>query len=69
MPRIRTIKPDAFKSDSLSSVPRGTRWTFAGLWTYADDEGRARDNARLIHAELYPLDEEVTVEDVESDLD
>ena len=45
MPRIRTIKPDAFLSESLSTVPRGTRWTFAGLWTYADDKGRARDDS------------------------
>jgi len=69
MPRIRTIKPDAFLSESLSSVPRGTRWTFAGLWTYADDKGRARDDARLIKAALYPLDDDVTLADVAHDLD
>src|SRR5690349_16384617 len=63
MARIRSLKPDAFKSESLSRVPRGTRWTFAGLWTYLDDAGRGKDNARLIWAELYPLDEDVTVED------
>lgn len=69
MPRIRTIKPDAFLSESLSSVPRGTRWTFAGLWTYADDKGRARDDARLVKAALYPLDDDVTLDDVRHDLD
>ena len=69
MPRIRTIKPDAFLSESLSSVPRGTRWTFAGLWTYADDAGRGRDDARLIKAALYPLDDDVTLDDVKNDLD
>lgn len=68
MARIRTIKPDAFLSESLSHVPRGTRWTFAGLWTYADDKGRARDDARLIKAALYPLDETVTLDDVAHDL-
>ena len=69
MARIRTIKPDAFMSESLSSVPRGTRWTFAGLWTYCDDAGRGRDDARLIWAALYPLDHETTVADVETDLE
>lgn len=69
MPRIRTIKPDAFLSESLSDVPRGTRWTFAGLWTYADDAGRARDDARLIKAALYPLDDDVTLADVSHDLE
>jgi hypothetical protein len=69
MARIRTIKPDAFTSDSLSSVPRGTRWTFAGLWTYADDAGRGRDDARLIKAALYPIDDDTTLADVAHDLD
>ncbi len=69
MPRIRTIKPDAFLSESLSEVPRGTRWTFAGLWTYADDAGRARDDARLIKAALYPLDDDTSLADVRHDLE
>lgn len=69
MARIRTIKPDAFLSESLSSVPRGTRWTFAGLWTYADDKGRGRDDARLVKAALYPLDDETSLADVRHDLD
>lgn len=68
MARIRSIKPDAFKSDTLSQVPRGVRWTFAGLWTYFDDEGRGRDNLRLIKAELYPLDDDVTIDVLEDDL-
>lgn len=68
MARIRSIKPDAFKSDTLSQVPRGVRWTFAGLWTYLDDEGRGRDNLRLIKAELYPLDDDVTIDVLDDDL-
>ncbi len=68
MPRIRTIKPDAYLSDSLSRVPRGTRWTFAGLWTYADDAGRARDDRRLIKAALYALDDTVDLDDISEDL-
>lgn len=69
MARIRTIKPDAFLSESLSSIPRGSRWTFAGLWTYLDDEGRGRADARLIHAALYAIDDTTTVQDVADDLD
>src|SRR6058998_973317 len=68
MARIRTIKPDAFKSDSLSLVPRGVRWTYAGLWTYADDKGRGRDDVRLLKAELYPLDDEVTLAVIADDM-
>lgn len=68
MARIRSIKPDAFKSDTLSQIPRGVRWTFAGLWTYLDDDGYGRDNVRLIKAALYPLDEDVTVDVIADDL-
>jgi hypothetical protein len=69
MARIRSIKPDAFLSESLSSIPRGARWTFAGLWTYLDDEGRGRADARLIHAALYAIDDTTTIQDVADDLD
>lgn len=68
MARIRSIKPDAFMSDSLSRVPRGVRWTFAGLWTYLDDEGRGRDDVRLIKAALYPLDDDVALSMLADDL-
>jgi len=67
--RIRTIKPDAFKSYSLAQVPRGLRWTFAGLWTYADDSGRGRDDVRLIKAEIYPIDDEVSLSVLSDDMD
>ena len=69
MSRIRTIKPDAFRSDSLSTIPREMRWTFAGLWTYADDAGRGRDDVRLIKADLYPLDDAVSLSILGSDLE
>lgn len=68
MPRIRTIKPAAFASETLSQLPREMRWTFAGLWTYVDDEGRGRYNPRLIKAELYPLDDDVDADTVECEL-
>lgn len=68
MPRIRSIKPDAFTSDSLSSVSVLARWTFAGLWTYCDDEGRGRADARLIKAALFPIDDKTTLADVQTAL-
>lgn len=66
MARIRTIKPSAFTSETLSSVSPAARWTFAGLWTYVDDEGRGRADVRLIKAALYPLDDATTVRDIEN---
>jgi hypothetical protein len=68
MARMRTIKPEFFTSEAVSALPVRARLTWIGVWTQADDEGRMRDNARLLHAALYPLDDEITADDVESDL-
>jgi len=38
---------------------------FIGLWNYADDHGRGRDDARLICAELFALDDDKTPAEVE----
>jgi hypothetical protein len=67
MARIRSLKPEAFSSRDLCKVDIHARWTFAGLWCFADDEGRLEDNAKLICAQVYPRDAEGP-EDVEKDL-
>jgi len=67
--RIRSIKPDTFTSETLASVPIEARWTFAGLWTYVDDEGRGKADARLIKAALYPLDDIITAATVSAHVD
>jgi hypothetical protein len=67
MPRIRTIKPDFFTSDTVSALPLRARLTWIGLWTHCDDHGRCRDNVKLIKAAVWPLDE-VSLRDIESDL-
>lgn len=38
--RIRTIKPEAFVSESLATVSLTAERTFLGLLTQADDQGR-----------------------------
>lgn len=66
--RIRTIKPDFFRSDDVAQLSYRARLTWVGLWTYVDDEGRGKDNARIIKGDLWPLEDEVTHKDVEKDL-
>jgi hypothetical protein len=68
MARIRTIKPSFFKSLTVTALPKATRLTWLGLWTYADDAGRGVDDARLIKAELWPLDDDYTAKKVEKDM-
>lgn len=68
MPRIRTIKPEAFTSESLAEVRITAERTFFGLLTQADDRGRHRDNAAVIAGALWPLRPEHTAVHVEEDL-
>lgn len=67
MPRIRTVKPEFFTSLTVASLPLEARLTFIGLWTHCDDEGRCVDDARLIKAAVWPLDDRLA-SDVELDL-
>lgn len=66
--RIRTIKPEAFTSESLAEVNLAAERTFFGLLTQADDHGRFRDNAAIIAGLLWPLRAEHTAVHVEEDL-
>lgn len=67
MARIRTIKPEFFTSLTVASLPVEARLTFIGLWTHVDDDGRCVDDARLIKAAVWPLDDRLST-DVELDL-
>jgi len=68
MPRIRTIKPGFFRSDDVTPLSYRARLTWIGLWTYVDDEGRGRDDARIIKGDLWTLEDDVSWADVEADL-
>ncbi|NEA56616.1 hypothetical protein G3I60_21370 [Streptomyces sp. SID13666] len=68
MARIRTIKPEAFVSESLAEVSVEAERTFFGLLTQADDHGRHRDNAAIIAGLLWPLRAQHTSVHVEDDL-
>lgn len=68
MARIRTIKPSFFSSLTIAELPIPARLTFVGLWTYVDDEGRGVDDPRLVKAELWPLDDDMTTRKVDAHL-
>ncbi|WP_432520596.1 hypothetical protein [Kineococcus sp. SYSU DK006] len=44
------------------------QWTFFGLLTQADDDGRLRDNGCLLNADLWPLRPEHTAVEMARDL-
>lgn len=66
MARIRTLKPEAFASESLAEVSVYAERTFFGLLTQSDDQGRFRDQPAVIAGLLWSLRPEhgpVEVED------
>ncbi|WNM74632.1 RepA-like replication initiator [Mycobacterium Phage Radiance] len=51
--RIRSIKPEFWRSDDITKLPISTRLTFIGLWSYVDDNGVGADKLVSIVADLY----------------
>ncbi|MEV7955210.1 hypothetical protein [Streptomyces sp. NPDC088141] len=69
MARIRTIKPEAFESESLAECSVTAVLTFFGLLTLADDTGRFRDHPAIIAGRLWALRAEHTPAHVARDLE
>lgn len=65
MARIRSIKPELRSSEKVNSWPIEVRYFWVLLWGYCDDFGRGKDNARLIVADAFPLDDSITAEQVD----
>jgi hypothetical protein len=57
MARIRTIKPDFWRDESLSEVSAEAALLAIGLLNIADDEGYFKANPKLIEADIFPLRE------------
>ena len=68
MPRIRSIKPEAFHSESLSQCSVEAERTFWGMSTLADDAGRLRDQPAVINGALWCLRPQHSVENVEDEI-
>lgn len=66
MARIRSIHPDACKSESLAAVSAEAERCYWRLQTHCDDDGRCEDHPRLIWAALFPLHEDVGLENVDA---
>lgn len=54
--RIRSIKPEYWRSDDITALPISTRLTFIGLWSYVDDNGVGADKIVSVVADLYADD-------------
>lgn len=57
MARIRTIKPQLFKNETLADLSATCRLLYIGLFCLADKEGRLEDRPKRIKAEIFPYAE------------
>lgn len=54
--RIRSIKPEFWRSDDIAALPLSARLLFVGLWSYVDDNGVGADKLPAIVADLFAHD-------------
>lgn len=54
--RIRSIKPEFWRSSDISKLPIEDRLLFIGLWSYVDDNGVGIDKLAAISADLFADD-------------
>lgn len=69
MARSRIIKPEFFRSRSLSRVSIPARLTFIGLWADADSAGRGLAHPVILKGVIWPLDDEITPQDISDHLE
>lgn len=58
--RIRSIKPEFWRSEDVAALSWHDRLVFIGLWSYVDDNGVGRDDERIITAELFALEADLS---------
>lgn len=68
MARMRTVKPEFFRSATIGKLKRDTRLLFIGMWTEADDHGRGLAEPRHLAGSLFPFDRDVTERKVKASL-
>lgn len=61
--RIRSIKPEFWRSDDVNSMQLEDRLLFIGLWSYVDDNGVGKDQEFSIVADLFAHDLSVSPHD------
>lgn len=69
MARIRSVKPELRTSLTASQWPREVRYFWVLLWGYLDDHGYGIDEPRLIKPDCFPLDDDISVGDIDKWLD
>lgn len=69
MARARFIRPEFFSDVRLSEMPFGARILFAAIWCHSDLRGVFEHCPKMLRAQAFPHDEEVTSKKVQEWLD
>ena len=69
MARIRTIKPEFWDDEKLSTLPYGCRLLFIGMWNFSDDAGFIRATEKFIKAKIFPYDDDLRISEVKKWID
>jgi hypothetical protein len=64
MARIRTIKPEFWEDEKISSLPISCRLFYIGTWSFADDNGVVRGNPAVLKSKIFPYDDNLRVNEV-----
>jgi len=57
MARIRTIKPEFWDDEKLSTIKRDARLLFIALWNFADDYGVVKGNPTWLKNKIFSYDD------------
>lgn len=60
MARIRSVKPEFWKSDQIVELSRDARLFFIGLWNFCDDQGVCKNSPRTLRMEIFGGDDDIT---------
>jgi len=65
MPR-RMITSEIFFNEKVGSLPAGGRLLFIGIFSNADDDGRLKASPKFLKARIFPYDDDISSDDVQS---
>ena len=66
MARNRMIKKEFWTSEQVMNLTIPARLLFIGMWNQADDEGILKNSALQLKAQIFPCDEQITVNDIKN---
>ena len=66
MPRIRTFKPEFFRSPDTAKASPLARILFLAMWSWADDEGVGETNLYGLRGFAFPDSDDLAVEEIPS---